>query len=99
WYWPRLSWAGAQCSRRRALLRNLRLDELREQRKRLLPPEVAILDRDHRGHPLLHDLEFGSAVDLAQRDRDLHLARHGRVLELVRVADSLAPRALDVDPK
>ena len=37
------------------LIRNLGLDQLREQRQRFLPAEVARLGRDHVGNAFLHD--------------------------------------------
>src|SRR5262245_26729862 len=46
--------------------------------------------------PLLYDFDLGSAGDPSQRDRDLHLARHARVVELVSVSDSLVWGQLDV---
>src|SRR5262249_38072087 len=78
------------------LVRNLWFDEGRQERQRLLPPQVAGFDWNHRRQPLLYDFELGSAGDPAQRDRDLHLARHVRVVELVGVSDSLVWGQLDV---
>src|SRR5215208_45657 len=43
--------------------RNVRLDERRELRQRLLPAEVAHLERDHLGDVLLDDAQIGPADD------------------------------------
>src|SRR5262245_50814436 len=77
-------------------VRNLWFDEVRQERQRLLPPQVAGFDWNHRRHPLLYDFDLGSAGDPSQRDRDLHLARQARVVELISVSDSLVWGQLDV---
>src|SRR5512145_1318848 len=43
------------------LVRNLGLDELRQERERFLPTETARLGRDDGRQPLLHDVQLGSA--------------------------------------
>src|SRR5262245_28122806 len=61
------------------LVPDLRLDELREERERLLPTEIAGLHRNHARNALLHDVQLGSARDLLQGHRRLHLAPELRV--------------------
>src|SRR5262245_66662114 len=45
------------------LVRNLWFDEVRQERQRLLPRQVAGFDWNHRRQPLLYDFELGSAGD------------------------------------
>ena len=54
------------------MIRNIGLDELREEIERFLPADVASLDRNNRRHSLLRDVQLGSARSLLQRDRRLH---------------------------
>src|SRR5262245_38379385 len=75
--------------RRPALIRNLGLDELRQKRERLLPAETARLEWNDRRQTLLHDIQLGSARDPFQGHRRLHLARQVRIVESVRVANTL----------
>ena len=43
-------------------------------------------------------VELGAADDLAQRDRDVHFARHVRIVEFVGVAEPLVGRQLTYVP-
>src|SRR5262245_14481811 len=70
------------------LVRNLGLDELRQESERLLPAETARLGWDRSRQALLHDSQLGSAGDLLQGDRRFHLARQARIVEPVRVANA-----------
>ena len=45
---------------------NLGLDELRKQYERLLPAEIATLERNSAWYSFLHDVQFGSAGHLFQ---------------------------------
>ena len=46
-------------------VRDLRLDNMGEQRQRLLPTEVTELDRNCSWDSFLHDLDFGTAHDFS----------------------------------
>src|SRR6266446_7846349 len=81
---------------RHALVWNLGLDELRKECQRLLPAEIARLGRNDAGHPFLHDAQLCADGYLPQGYRRLHLSRQARVIELVRVANALVARELDV---
>src|SRR5262245_61405870 len=70
------------------LIRNLGLDELRQQDERLLPAEIARLGGNDSGHPLLHDRQLGPARHLLQGDRGHHFSWQIRIVELVRVANA-----------
>lgn len=47
-----------------SLPRDLSLDELRKQRERLLPAEIASLDRNTAGYAFLHNVQLSSAGHL-----------------------------------
>jgi hypothetical protein len=53
------------------LARNLRLNQLSQQIKRLLPAEVAHLGWNGLGDSLLGNFQFRAAKYLAKNDRDL----------------------------
>src|SRR3979409_2679203 len=74
---------------RTPLLSNLRLDELRQQRERLLPAEIAGFDRNRARYAFLHDAQLGAERNLLQRHGRQHFAGEVRVVELVGVADAL----------
>ena len=88
-FWPR-----ARGPLRR-LVRDLGLDELRQQRQRFLPAEIAGLGGMTSGIPSCTMFSSVPHGHLLQRDRHLHLARQVRVVELVRVADALVRHQLD----
>ena len=65
-------------------------------RERFLPAEAASLGGDHIRQPFLHDVQFGPARHLLQRDRRLHLAGQVRGVEFVRVADAFVWHQFEV---
>src|SRR5690349_16991035 len=76
--------------------RDVRLDQRRQLGQRLLPAEIAHLERDHLGDVLLHDGQLGPADDRAQLDGDGEDAGQVRIVELVGVADQLVRNQLEV---
>src|SRR5215468_7162091 len=66
------------------LVRNLGLDELRQQDERLLPAEIARLGGNDSGHPLLHDRQLGPARHLLQGDRGHHFSWQIRIVKFAR---------------
>jgi len=77
-------------------VRNLGLDQPGQLRQRLLPAEVAHLDRDHIGDAFLHDGHVGAAGHRPQRNGGAHLARQLGIVEAVGVDDPLAGHQLEV---
>src|SRR4030095_8919224 len=77
---------------------NLGFDELCEQRKRLLPAEIARLGRDGLGDPLLDNAHLGAARDLLQRHGSLHFPGKTRIVEFVRMPNALIPHQLQIFP-
>src|SRR5262249_24327676 len=78
------------------LIWNLGLDELPQQHHRFLPAQVTLLGWDGIGNAFLNDVHLGAAGDLMQGDRRLHLARHARVGESVRLANTLMRDQLEI---
>src|SRR5690606_27190700 len=78
---------------------DLGLDERLELVERLLPTEVAELQRDLRRDAALLDAQLDAAKRFLQLDHDLHLAGHARVVELVRVLDALVLHEPRVDDR
>jgi len=68
---------------------NLRLDQFGQKSKRLLPAKIASLGRDDVGNPLLSDVHLSSARHLLEGDGAMHRAGQGRIVEPVRIANSL----------
>src|SRR5690606_14426201 len=79
-----------------ALVRNFGLDQLREQRQGLLPTEVAGIRRNDVRNTLLDDVHLGSDAHFLQSDGDFHLAGQARIVEPVRVTNSLVRLELEV---
>src|SRR5690348_590126 len=77
------------------LLLDLWLDELREERERILPAEIAGFRRDGARNALLHDIDLRPEEDLLQRDGRLHLSGQIGVVEPVRVDDALVRHQLE----
>src|SRR5262249_25122378 len=71
-------------------------DQLREQRKRLLPAQIASFRRDRLRYSLLYDVQFRPEGDGLQRYGDRHHARQVRIVELVRVAYPFVGDQLEV---
>src|SRR3954462_11347754 len=71
------------------LLPDLRLDELREQRQRVLPAQVAHLGWNRRRYSFLDDAQLRADGYFLQRYGGLHLSRQVRIVECVGVADAL----------
>src|SRR5664279_6450342 len=59
-------------ARNRLLRRDFRLDERGKLSERLLPAEIAHLQRNGRGQTFLHHVELGSAENLLQGHGRLH---------------------------
>src|SRR6266850_249250 len=78
------------------LVWNLRLDQLRELRERILPPKIAGLGRNDGRNAFLHDLQFRADQYLLDADRGLHLALEIRIVELVRVTNAAVGDELQV---
>src|SRR5262245_42743947 len=78
------------------LIRDVALDELRQERQRPLPAETASLGRDDSRPAPLHDIQLGSAGDSFQCNRRLHLAGQARIVESVRVANAFVWHQLQV---
>src|ERR1700720_2850941 len=70
-----------------ALPRNLGFDESRKLCERLLPAQIAHLDRNGLGQPFLHYVDLSSARHLLQGHRRLHFSAKVWVVELVRIAN------------
>src|SRR2546423_12796725 len=68
---------------------NFSLDELRTQRERFLPTQVARLGWNGGWDAFLHDVQFRSAKHLLAGDRGLHLAGQVWIVESIRVANEL----------
>ena len=79
-----------------SLIRNLRLDELRQECERFLPAEVASFGGNDFRDSLLHDVHLGSDQTPSSRDRHLHLARQVRVIESVGVSNALVGDQFEV---
>src|ERR1043166_8283221 len=87
---PARSWVGKSFGGKISLLiRNIGLDELREEIERFLPADVASLDRNNRRHSLLRDVQVGSASYFLQGDGRVHFSGKVGVVEFVRVTDAL----------
>src|SRR5215813_1359763 len=80
------------------LIRNLCLDEFRQQRKRLLPAKIASFSGNHSRHPFLRDVQLSSDGYLLQADRHLHFSGQVRVIELIGVTDELMRPQLEIAP-
>src|SRR5581483_5499760 len=78
------------------LIRDLRFDQLRKLRKRVLPAEIAGFRRNHRWDAFLDYAELGADGYGLERDGRLHLSRQIRIIELVGVADALARHELHI---
>src|SRR5581483_6858827 len=89
---------GPAARRSAASLLDFGLDQPRQRRERLLPAEIARLERNDVGHSLLHDVHLRADGHLPQGDRHPHLARQARVVEPVGVADALGARQLEILP-
>src|SRR5690349_21602794 len=81
-----------------ALLADLRLDQLREQRERVLPAEITGFRRDGGGYAFLHDVHFRPQRYGLQRHGDRHHARQVGIVELVGMADALVGHQLEILP-
>ena len=81
-----------------ALPRNLGFDESRKLCERLLPAQIAHLDRNGLGQPFLHYVDLSSARHLLQGHRRLHFSAKVWVVELVRIANTLVRRQLEIGP-
>ena len=68
---------------------NFGLDEFRQELERFLPTDVAGLGRNDFGYAFLHDVQLGSTGHLLQGDGRLHFSRQIRIVESVRVTDTL----------
>src|SRR6266436_3128280 len=89
--------AGSRIAHSGVLLRwNLGLHELRKQRERVLPAEIAGLGRNGFGYAFLQDVQLGSAGYLLQGYRRPHLAGQVRVVERVRVPNALVSHQLEI---
>src|SRR4051794_13103616 len=75
---------------------DFRFDQGGKLRERLLPAEMAHLERNGVGDAGLHDADVGSAGDLLQRDGGFHLAGQVRIIEVVRVANLLGWHELSI---
>src|SRR5258705_10173908 len=75
---------------------NLGLDQLSKQRERLLPAEIASLDRNSAGDSFLHNIQLGSAGHLLQRHRSSHLSGQVWVVKLISVANAFVGHQLKV---
>jgi hypothetical protein len=73
-----------------ALAWNFWFDKIRELRKRLLPTEIAHLDRNYFRQSSLNNVHCGAARHLLERDSDLNLTRQVRIIEFIRVSDKFA---------
>src|ERR1700730_18777844 len=69
------------------LLWNLGLDELRKLCERLLPAEIAHLERNSFRQPFLHYVDLSPARHLLQGHRRLHFSRQVRIVEPARIAN------------
>ena len=78
------------------LVRDLGLDEQRQESERFLPAEIAGLGRNDVGHPFLHDAQLGPDGHLLQAHRHLKLPRQVRIVEMVRVANAFVRNQLEV---
>ena len=80
------------------LIWNLGFDELRQQRERFLPAEVARLRRYDARQAFLHNVQLRPAGYFFERYRRLHFSGQIRVIEFVCVANVLVWLQLDISP-
>src|SRR5215510_7798627 len=75
---------------------DLRLDQFREESKRLLPAKIASLGRDDVGDSFLRDVQLSPTRHLLEGDGHVHCAGYIRIVELVAVANPFVWRQFEV---
>src|SRR6185503_17828364 len=87
------------CARSHASLSlswNLGFDELRQQRERLLPAEIAGFGRDGAGYAFLHDIQLGPAERLLQGHHSPHLSGQIRIVKFVGMDNTFVRHQFEV---
>ena len=79
-----------------ALLIDFRLDELCQVSQRLLPTEIASLQRNGIGQAFLHNIKLGAERDFLERHRHLNLTRQVGIVEFVSVAQAFMGHELNI---
>jgi hypothetical protein len=79
-----------------ALLIDFRLGELCQVSQRLLPTEIASLQRNGIWQAFLHNIKLGSERDFLERHRHLNLTRQVGIVEFVGVAQAFMGHELNI---